>query len=163
VGELTQHLTRQRDAARQLLTALQVEAQQLQTLEDSDVLHASTREKLACVRVLEAAVAAFHEMRNQVLPVMGYSADEAGWGQALHAHPDWAHEFQTLQALLEEARQLNAQNGMALQTCLRHTRHALLDLSQHAGGSLTGSLYTASGRILKSSTPAVLPRTILAG
>jgi len=158
---MLQGLTQQQDAARQLLAALQEEAQQLQTLTDSESLHISTREKLACVQALEAAVATFKGVRNQTLSAMGYPIDETGWRQALGEHPDWAHEFQTLQTLLGQARQLNAQNGMALQTCLRHTRHAFMDLQQRVQKSQP--LYTATGHMSRLSAPAALTRTIRAG
>jgi len=151
-----QGLTRQQNAARQLLAALQAEAQQLQTLADSESLCASTREKLACVQELEATAAAFKGVRDQTLSAMGYWPDETGWTQALGEQPGWAHGFQTLQALLEQARQLNAQNGVALQTCLRHTRHALLDLQQRVQKSQP--LYTATGRMSGFSAPTALTR-----
>jgi len=158
---LLQGLTQQQNAARQLLAALQREAQQLQTLADGESLHASTREKLACVQALEAAVATFKGMRNQTLSALGYCSDETGWTQALGEHPDWAHEFQTLQTLLEQARQLNAQNGMTLQTCLRHTQHALMDLQQRV--QTNQPLYTATGRMSRFSALAVLTQAIRAG
>jgi len=158
---LSHCLAQQVGLARQLLAALQAEARHLQNPGDVQALHASTRDKLACVQALEAASAAtsaaIRDMRSE----------------ALQDHPDCMRQFQVLQALAEQARQLNAQNGMALQTCLRHTHHALLDLQQfnrndfsHSATNGTGHftseiprttqpLYTAAGR-MRLVTPALL-------
>jgi len=174
-------LAQQVALARRLLAALQLEAHHLQTPTETTALHASTRDKLACVQAFEAALADFKAVRDQALVALGYAqsshqTDEAAWAQALQDRPDWAQTLQTVHTLAEQARQLNAQNGITLQSCLRHTRHALLDLQQFKpidsntpssnpapGHHHTAQpLYTARGRV-RLAAPAGLNTGIQAG
>jgi|GEM_PF-3128187 len=158
---LSHCLAQQVGLARQLLAALQAEARHLQNPGDVQALHASTRDKLACVQAFEAAFAATSAALRDVRR------------EALQEHPDCMRQFRVLQALADQARQLNAQNGVTLQTCLRHTRHALLDLQQLTRNNFSHSaingaahftpeiprttqpLYTAAGR-MRLVTPALL-------
>ena len=84
--------------------------------------------------------------RNGILSEMGLPADHAGTEAAVSQHPVLRSAWQTLQADVAQARQLNLRNGTLIDTHARHVQHSLDSLRAATG---LGNLYDAQGRAHK--------------
>ncbi|HLU19159.1 MAG TPA: flagellar protein FlgN [Pusillimonas sp.] len=126
-------------AVRQFIDILHAEAAALEQPDNFDALNATTSQKNTCIEQLVAA----GKDRELVLKQMGFTADRAGLEDAVSKHPKLRKTSQELIALGENASALNAANGAAIDTYLKHTQQALQALQPLVGGT---SLYDASGR-----------------
>ena len=118
---------------------LRTEAIALEQPDYADKLNQSTHEKNACIELLTAAATA----REAALRELGYAADKTGLEQAAQEHPQLHSVCEQLFALGQTASELNAANGAAIDTYLKHTQQALQALQPLVGGA---GLYDASGR-----------------
>lgn len=121
------------------LEVLQTEAAALEQPDQGEALTASTQEKNACITQLVEA----GQAREKALAELGYSADRPGLEAAGAAHPQLAETSKMLFELGQEASELNAANGAAISTYLRHTQQALQAMRHLVGEP---GLYDASGR-----------------
>lgn len=142
-------LAQQLQLAQRFLAILQEESRHLESPEQTEHLQASTAAKLECVQQFDTQVA----IRNQILLSMGHTADAAGLRQALQAQPSLGDTQDALLGLAEQAKQLNAENGIIINTYLRHTQQAMTELQQLTGQA-PEPLYTSSGRSHTSSPAA---------
>lgn len=126
-------------AVQRFMNALQAEAAALEQPDNFDELNASTTLKNSCIEQLVAA----GKNREQVLSGFGFTPDRAGLEQAVEDHPELRETCQRLLSLGENASLMNAANGAAIDTYLKHTQQALQALQPLVGGT---SLYDASGR-----------------
>lgn len=118
---------------------LRVEADALDQPDKTDLLNNSTQEKNNCIEQLAAAGKA----RENALLESGYTPDRVGLEEAAQRHPELGASCQQLFELGEAASGLNAANGAAIDTYLKHTQQALQALQPLVGGS---GLYDASGK-----------------
>jgi len=132
-------LEQEKSLVQEFVAALETEARVLTEPGDDQALGESTATKNRYAEQL----AAIGEQRQALLTTLGYSADKAGLDTLAADHP-------TLQplcsGLLEKARQaseLNASNGIIIDTFLAHNQQALDTLRSLAS---IGNLYDASGR-----------------
>lgn len=132
---------------------LENEASALEQPEKTDLLNASTQEKNSCIELLDQA----GKTRENALLELGYPPNRAGLEEAAQANPELAEKCQQLFQLGQLASRLNAVNGAAIETYLKHTQQALQALQPLAGGS---GLYDASG---KPGTIKGRRKTITAG
>jgi len=126
-------------AVQHFIDVLQTEAAALEQPDSFDELNASTSQKNACIEQLLAA----GNDREQSLIRLGFTPDRAGLEEAVKIHPKLQETSEKLFKLGESARSLNAANGAAIDTYLKHTQQALQTLQPLVGGT---SLYDASGR-----------------
>lgn len=125
--------------AQQFLTVLQDEAQALAQPDHDEALERCTRQKNSCIDQLVQA----GQAREKALVDLGHSADRAGLEAAANAHPELAQTCNQLLAVGRQASELNANNGVIIDTYLKHTQQAFQAMRHLVGGS---DLYDASGR-----------------
>lgn len=118
---------------------LRVEAEALEQPDRADELNTSTQAKNACIEQLADAGKA----RENALLELGYTSDRTGLEKAAADHPSLRDACARLFELGQQASELNAVNGAAIGTYLRHTQQALQALQPLVGGP---GLYDASGR-----------------
>lgn len=106
---------------------------------NNDGLSATTERKNMCADQL-AAVA---EQRERLLMMLGYNADLAGLEAAAAEHAVLLAPKNTLLEHAQQASELNASNGIIINTFLAHNQNTLDTLRRLAG---VGGLYDASGR-----------------
>lgn len=87
---------------------------------------------------MEAGKAREHALRE-----LGHAPDRAGLEKAAADHPSLREACARLFELGQQASALNAANGAAIDTYLKHTQQALQALQPLVGGA---GLYDASGR-----------------
>ena len=121
------------------IAILQAEAQALEHPDQADALNASTQDKNDCIDLLTKAGTA----RENALRALGFTPDAAGLNQAVETHPALADLGARLVQLGQQAVELNASNGAAIDVYLKHTQQALQALQPLVGGA---GLYDASGR-----------------
>ena len=139
VSQLQQCLEQEVDLVQAFITVLEDEAQALTEAGDTDALTASTEQKN---RYADQLVLVADE-RHSLLAQLGYSDDKAGLDAAAHDHPALHPSCQALLEKAQAASELNASNGIIIDTFLKHNQRALDTLRVLAGAS---SLYNASGR-----------------
>ncbi|HUH60886.1 MAG TPA: flagellar protein FlgN [Candidimonas sp.] len=106
---------------------------------NNDGLSATTERKNICADQL-AAVA---EQRERLLMLLGYNADLAGLDAAAEQHTALLAPKTALLKYAQQASELNASNGIIINTFLAHNQNTLDTLRRLAG---IGGLYDASGR-----------------
>ncbi|SHI19258.1 flagella synthesis protein FlgN [Pollutimonas bauzanensis] len=139
VLQLQKCLDHEVDLIQGFISVLEAEAHALIEAGDTDALSASTENKNRYADQLMSVA----DERQGLLAQLGYSDDRAGLDAAAHDHPAL---LSSSEALLEKARaaaELNASNGVVIDTFLAHNQQALDALRSLAGAS---SLYDASGR-----------------
>lgn len=130
------------------ISVLEAESQALTDGGDETVLSASTATKNTYAQKL----ADIGEQRRSLLAALGLSADKAGLDAVATQHPALQAHCQNLFTLARQASELNAANGVIIETFLAHNQQALDTLRALAG---MGDLYDASGR----SRPAAKGQT----
>lgn len=132
-------LEQEQSLVQEFIAALETEARVLTEPGDDQALAESTSAKNHYADQL----AAIGEQRQALLTTLGYGADRAGFDALASDHP----RLQPLCAdLLDKARQaseLNASNGIIIDTFLAHNQQALETLRKLVS---VGNLYDASGR-----------------
>jgi flagella synthesis protein FlgN len=139
----------------EFIVALKAEETALTDLGNDAALSDSTARKNMCADQL----AAIGQEREALLASLGYSADKAGMDAAARQHPELQAVWDDLYRNAQQASELNASNGVMIDTFLAHNQQAMSTLKAIAGIS---DLYDASGRS-KSTGPAGQTRTIRAG
>lgn len=150
--DLQHCLARQLQVAQRFIVALQAETQALGHIDQAEHLHDSTQNKLACVQEFDT----LNQARNHILQALGYPANDQGLATALAAHPALADTVNALRDAAAHAQLLNAQNGVAIDTYLRHTQQALDEIQRLTG---QGDLYNAKGQA-KAGRQSVAPSRI---
>ena len=136
---LQSSLDNELDLVQRFIDILHVEAEALEQPDKTDLLNKSTQQKNDCIEQLTKAGKA----RESVLAELGYAPNRSGLEQAAQTHPQLAAKCEQLFELGQAASQLNAANGAAIDTYLKHTQQALQALQPLVGGS---GLYDASGK-----------------
>jgi flagella synthesis protein FlgN len=124
---------------REFLVVLEAESQALTDGGDETVLGASTATKNSYALKL----ADIGGRRQSLLVALGHTADKAGLDAVAAQHPALHSLCQDLFTLARQASELNAANGIIIETFLAHNQQALDTLRALAG---IGDLYDASGR-----------------
>ncbi|HWK70747.1 flagella synthesis protein FlgN [Pollutimonas sp. M17] len=88
-------------------------------------------------------LAKLSERRQALLTQLGYSADKAGLDSVAQGHPALQAACRQLYDKARQANELNASNGIIIDTFMAHNQQALETLRMLAGA---GNLYDASGR-----------------
>ncbi|MGB3291162.1 MAG: flagellar protein FlgN [Burkholderiaceae bacterium] len=88
-------------------------------------------------------LAKLSERRLSLLTLLGHSADKAGLDSAAQESPALRAACGELYEKARQANELNASNGIIIETFLTHNQQALEALRVLAGA---GNLYDASGR-----------------
>ena len=143
--QLQDCLNREIDLVHEFMTVLQAEANALTETAANDALTETTRQK----NQLADQVAELAETRHGLLVQLGYSADKPGLDMAVVDHPQLQESCRHLYEMAQQASELNASNGMIVDTFLAHNQRALDTLRTLAG---IGNLYDASGRTSPAST-----------
>lgn len=136
---LQQHLDTELALVQRFIDILHAEAGALEQADHGEALDATTRKKNTCIAQLTKAGHA----RENALLALGYSADRAGLEAAVSAHPELAASCENLFKLGQQASELNASNGVIIDTYLKHTQQALQTMQHMVSSS---NLYDASGR-----------------
>lgn len=118
---------------------LRAEAEALERPDHGEALNTSTQEKNLCIeQLLEAGQA-----RDDALRELGFGPGRAGLDAACGSQPALRDTCARLFELGRQASDLNAANGVMIDTYLKHTQQALSAM-QHLVGN--PGLYDASGR-----------------
>ncbi|PLC51898.1 flagellar biosynthesis protein FlgN [Pollutimonas subterranea] len=139
VSQLKQCLEQEVDLVQAFIAVLEEEAQALTEAGDTDALAESTEAKNRYADQL-ALVA---DERQGLLAQLGYPGDKPGLDAAALEHPELRELCQALLEKAETASQLNASNGITINTFLAHNQQALDMVRGLVGAS---NLYDASGR-----------------
>ena len=143
------------DLVQEFIGVLKAEEAALMDLGNGAALSDSTTSKNLCADKL----AAIGAERGKLLASLGYSADKAGLDAAARKHPSLRGTWDELHGKARQASELNAANGVMIDTFLAHNQQAMAALKAMAG---IGDLYDASGRS-KPVGPAGQKRAIRAG
>ncbi|WP_397475602.1 flagella synthesis protein FlgN [Pusillimonas sp.] len=136
---LQSSLNNELNLVQRFIDILRVEADALDQPDKTDLLNNSTQEKNNSIEQLAKAGKA----RENALMALDYAPSRAGLEEAAQTHPELGPACRQLFELGQEASRLNAANGAAIDTYLRHTQQALQALQPLVGGS---GLYDASGK-----------------
>lgn len=121
------------------LEILHDEAKTLSQPDHNEALESCTRQKNSCIDQLVQAGRA----REDALRQLNHSADRAGLDAAASAYPELAQTCFQLLDLGRQASELNAENGVIIDTYLKHTQQAFQAMRHLVAGA---DLYDASGR-----------------
>jgi len=135
---LQQSLETELDLVQRFMGILQNEASALAQPDHGEALETCTRQKNECIEQLIQA----GQARESSLRELGYSTDRAGL-EAASADHQLDETCATLLELGRQAGELNASNGVIIDTYLKHTQQAFQTMRQLIGGS---DLYDASGK-----------------
>ncbi|PLC52213.1 flagellar biosynthesis protein FlgN [Pollutimonas nitritireducens] len=139
VLQLEQCLEQEVDLVQSFISVLEEEAQALTEAGDTDALGESTVAKNRYADQL-ALVA---DERQALLAQLGYPGDKPGLDAAALNHPQLRDLCKALLEKADTASQLNASNGIVINTFLAHNQQALDMVRGLVGAS---NLYDASGR-----------------
>ena len=136
---LQQHLEAELALVQRFISILQAESNALEQPDHGEALDSTTQQKNICIVQLAEA----GQAREAALAELGYTTSRTGLEQAAAAHPGLAPTCAQLFELGQQASELNAANGVIIDTYLKHTQQALQAMRQLTGDT---DLYNASGR-----------------
>lgn len=137
--QLQDCLNREIGLVHEFIVVLQAEADALTETAANDALTETTRQK----NQFADQLAELAETRQALLVQLGYSADKPGLDMATVDHPRLQESCRHLYDKAQQASELNAANGIIVDTFLEHNQRALDTLRILTG---MGNLYDASGR-----------------
>ncbi|NYT87074.1 flagella synthesis protein FlgN [Pollutimonas harenae] len=139
IAQLHTCLEHETTLVREFIELLESEAQILANGVAEDALATSTARK----NIYAAQLAQASETRQTMLTTLGYGADRAGLEAATDKHPALRAASEQLLEQTRQASELNASNGLIIDTFLEHNQQALEMLRTLAGAE---NLYDAKGR-----------------
>jgi flagella synthesis protein FlgN len=139
LAQLHTCLVQETELVREFIKVLEAETLALTEAGTEQALAESTAQKNAYAEKL----AELSARRQTLLTLLGYSADKAGLDAAALEHPSLQAPCRQLYEGAHQAHELNASNGIIIDTFLTHNQQALETLRTLAG---LGNLYDASGR-----------------
>ena len=139
LAQLNTCLLQENELLREFIAILEAETLALTEAASEQALAESTAQKNNYAEKLAEA----SERRLSLLTRLGYSADKAGLDAAALEHASLQAACRQLYDRAHQANELNASNGIIIDTFLTHNQQTLETLRTLAG---MGNLYDASGR-----------------